>query len=87
VDADGDGEEASTDACPDTPVAEAVDALGCSQSQFCARAVEGGGKAAWRLCLSADWLADESLARWPRDCKPAIERKGGFGFEIGCVAR
>lgn len=66
-DSDSDGEEDSTDACPDTPPLVAVDSAGCSQVQFCGL-VDLSVEYARQLCLSSDWQNDEPL-RPPQDCR------------------
>jgi len=81
-DADGDGEPDATDACPDTPLGEQVDAAGCSVAQFCARidVDDGAGR---RSCRAADWLNDGAGRRRPsRDCQ--LLRTPGA---IACGAR
>jgi hypothetical protein len=59
-DADGDGEEDSSDRCPGTPPGAPVDSDGCSREQFCS------GPAA--LCKRKDWLNDEPGVKKPGDC-------------------
>ena len=80
-DADGDGEADTTDACPDTDAAAAVDATGCGLEQFCASVPVASPKGFVR-CLVADWRADEPLAM-AADCRP--RRSTGLSFE--CAAR
>ena len=80
-DADGDGEEDATDACPDTRAGEAVDAAGCSRDQFCA--LQGGpGLAGLAHCLRSDWRNDEP-GFFPGDCR----FRRGRGFSMLCEAR
>lgn len=77
-DADGDGEEDSTDACAATPAGEAVDDAGCSLTQFCgARSTRGRGG---RDCTRADWQADETSPSKPHDCM-----LDGRGKKAQCV--
>lgn len=67
ADTDGDGIRDTADACPGTPQGTAVDALGCSQAQFCeAIDASGSGRA---VCNSSDWGNDEPLADNPGDCR------------------
>jgi hypothetical protein len=79
VDSDGDGEEDSTDGCPGTAVA-AVDAAGCSLTQFCA-AVDTSTRAGERACKASDWGNDEPTTS-PRDC---VVPKAGRGLPTVCV--
>jgi hypothetical protein len=72
LDADGDGEDASTDRCPSTSPSSPVDADGCSLDQFCA-----GVPPSPALCNASDWLDDEPLGN-PRDCRV---------MGMGCRAR
>jgi len=69
ADIDNDGIRDTADACPSTPEDVEVDALGCSQAQFCgAIDASGSGRAA---CNNSDWGNDEPLAENPEDCKAA----------------
>ena len=72
-DADGDGEEDSTDACPGTAIGMEVDGNGCSQAEFCS-AIDGQAR-----CINGDWKNDEPLGA-ARDC--AVEKQSGL-----CVPR
>jgi hypothetical protein len=65
-DADGDGEEDSTDACPGTPAGRSVDASGCTIGQFCTsfEAATSQGRA---ICNAVDWKNDEPLGN-AQDC-------------------
>ncbi len=65
-DEDRDGEEDSTDECPGTPEAEAVDQAGCSRAQFCERLPSQGSKLE---CRRADWQNDEPGSQHPQDCR------------------
>lgn len=65
-DADADGEEDATDACPGTPPGTAVDAAGCSLAEFCADVLAESGRLG---CLLADWRGDEPVG-FPGDCSP-----------------
>ncbi len=67
-DADGDGEADSTDACPGTPARARVDQAGCSQAQFCG-AIHVRNRRGRLACGASDWLNNEPLRRWPRDCR------------------
>jgi hypothetical protein len=73
VDTDGDGEDDTTDACPDTPAGAEVDMGGCSQDQFCRS--RSGARLGWGLlvCSLADWRNDE-LHVFPSDCRPGGRR-------------
>ena len=66
-DGDDDGEEDSTDTCPDTERGVLVDDAGCSRAQFCG-AIDAYAKSGKRLCKKSDWGNDSPLAR-PRDCR------------------
>ena len=59
-DADADGERDRTDRCSGTPPGEAIDAAGCSVTQFCA-------VQPLAVCSKADWRNDEPAAK-PGDC-------------------
>ena len=59
-DADGDGVADPQDACANTLAGAAVDAVGCSQAQFCG-AVAVTTKAGRNTCKKADWKNDEPL--------------------------
>ena len=74
----GDGEEDSTDACPDTPPGEAVDQAGCSLVQVCA-SVDPGAKQGGGTCTASDWRNDVPLGA-AGDC--AVEKQSGI-----CVPR
>ncbi len=68
TDADLDGEQDATDLCPDTPFGSAVDASGCSQSEFCEMnpAFTSRERAA---CRRSDWRNDEpTMRRSSHDC-------------------
>lgn len=70
VDTDRDGEDDSTDACPDTPdtwLGRPVDGNGCSQRQFC-WAIDMSTKSGARICRQSDWRNDEPLSKNPHDC-------------------
>jgi hypothetical protein len=64
-DADADGEEDSTDACPDS-TGRAVDASGCTIQQFCG-AINAATSQGTAWCNAADWRNDEPLGN-PADC-------------------
>jgi hypothetical protein len=81
VDGDGDGEEDSTDWCPNTGVA-AVDAAGCSLAQFCA-AIDTSTSVGTRTCKASDWRNDEPITT-PKDCAVL---KQGRGEPSVCVPR
>lgn len=66
-DTDWDGEEDSTDACPNTPSGEAVDQAGCSLGQFCS-SIDTSINAGNAICGASDWGNDEPLSR-PFDCR------------------
>lgn len=79
LDEDADGEHDRTDACSGTGPNQAVDAAGCSRSQFCNAIQVPGPKMGW-LCQRADWRNDD-LSQRPLDCRVAFEDK-----ESTCVA-
>jgi thrombospondin type 3 repeat protein len=65
-DADSDGEDDATDACPGTPSDRPVDAAGCSLRQFCIGI--GATDAQQRaVCTNVDWKNDEPLGN-ANDC-------------------
>ncbi len=66
LDSDGDGEDDSTDACPDTLPGRPVDGNGCTQAQFCST-IDTSTKAGERICKSSDWRNDEPVTK-PKDC-------------------
>ena len=68
-DADGDGEEDSTDACPNSAWGAEVDDAGCTRVQFC-EAVDPAARHAWKRCVLADWRNDSPVYK-PEDCRPA----------------
>ena len=77
VDSDGDGEEDSTDRCPDTPIA-IVDEAGCSLTQFC-RAISASTSEGVRICNASDWRNDEPTTS-PDDCVARkLPKKRGRG--------
>ena len=69
ADTDGDGEADSTDRCPMTPAAAAVDDAGCSQEEFCGL-ITFERKIGRRMatCNALDWKNDERLGN-PMDCR------------------
>ncbi|MGH0032075.1 MAG: thrombospondin type 3 repeat-containing protein [Myxococcota bacterium] len=79
-DADGDGEEDATDACPSTPEGAEIDSAGCSRSEFCAsqvgsvsRSRRGRGRIGSLIaCYGADWRNDDPAVRFPGDCQPKL---------------
>jgi len=87
IDADADGEEDSTDACPETPQGEAVDSAGCSLAQFCGLLNGFPWHQRLALCARSDWENDEPAKRLPLDC--AIARTGGWRWwlDAECAAR
>ncbi len=62
----GDGEEDSTDACPDTPPGEAVDQAGCSLVQFCA-SVDPGAKVQGHRLHERPVAGIRAVPRGPED--------------------
>lgn len=62
-DADGDGEDDATDACPGTAANQPVDTAGCTLSQFCSAI---GARRA--ICNVADFRNDEPLGN-AADCR------------------
>lgn len=83
-DTDRDGEPDASDACAGTTPGAAVDALGCSQAQFCSSR-PGTGLQLWWVCLMADWRNDEPGAR-PHDCEPALGETAGRWTSLRCIA-
>jgi uncharacterized repeat protein (TIGR01451 family) len=79
-DEDADGEDDSTDFCPNTLVAVAVDGNGCSLEQFC-RSIDTSTKVGARACKASDWGNDEPLTG-PKDC---AAQKQGRGEPPLCV--
>jgi len=80
-DTDSDGEEDSTDFCPDTAFSTPVDGNGCSLEQFCI-SIDTSTKIGDRICKSSDWQNDEPLTS-PKDCAVL---KHGQGEAAACVA-
>ncbi len=78
-DNDGDGEHNTGDGCADTPEGEVIDGDGCSRQQFCAQ-VDTSAHLGWARCFASDFLNDEPLRRFPKDCK--VEYR-----TFACVAR
>lgn len=70
ADADGDQVPDVADACPQTAAGQFVDAVGCSQAQFCAR-YPVGSKSERRICKAADWKNDETVMK-PKDADCAF---------------
>ena len=68
-----------TDKCPGTPTDTEVDDAGCSQQQFC-KAIDATSHHGKRVCERSDWLNDEPLRVFPRDC--TVDR-GGRGQSDG----
>ena len=66
ADEDGDGEDDSTDLCPETSASEVVDAAGCSQFQFCTRIKLTTNP--FRTCDGADWRNNQPGDPNPGDC-------------------
>lgn len=60
ADADGDGEDDATDACPGTPTDASVDSAGCAIDQFCA-SIGALSEQQRAVCINADWKNDEPL--------------------------
>lgn len=77
-DPDGDGVPTMRDDCPATAAGDAVDAQGCSLSQYCASRPATTPRERL-VCWVSDWRQDDLLRR-PRDCRP-LRREGR------CVAR
>jgi hypothetical protein len=68
ADADDDGVLDGADACADTPLATAVDPLGCSRAQFCG-GIDVSTKSGQKACKKADWGNDEPLlSKKTSDC-------------------
>ncbi len=69
ADADGDGKRNQDDTCPDTQTGAAIDAAGCSQTQFCS-AVDVSTKSGRKVCPKADWKNDQPvMKKKERDCE------------------
>ena len=54
TDSDGDGEDDSTDLCPNTPPLAEVDSDGCSLEEFCT-GIEAVSRDGRKGCKRADW--------------------------------
>lgn len=83
-DEDADGEEDSTDKCPNTTIGAAVDANGCSQVQFCEAVNNMTPAARLQICVAADWNNDQPLDRHPGDCE--VNSQARAIFKRQCVA-
>ena len=79
-DQDNDSVCDDNDRCPDTPLNEEVDGIGCSHIQFCKRQAYCGDG-----CNLADWKYDEQDVENPHDCKTVIIPKEGTHI-LGCAA-
>jgi len=77
-DSDNDGEEDSTDQCAGTAAGEAVDASGCSRTQFCENINNTPSTLRFQTCRAADWKNDQPLDRQPGDCKASNGSKAVF---------
>jgi hypothetical protein len=80
-DTDSDGEEDSTDFCPDTEFSASVDGNGCSLEQFCG-SIDASTKTGERICKSSDWQNDEALG----NAGGCAIQKQGRGQPSLCVA-
>ena len=85
ADQDKDAVTDAADGCAGTPSSSAVDAAGCSLTQFCA-SVDASSRQGAAACKRADWKNDEPLMeRKDADC---TMDKGGKGKpDDRCVAR
>jgi len=82
-DADDDGVPDQLDACPGTSGID-VDASGCTQDQFCARA-DATTSDGSRACKRLDWRNDEPLMK-PKEADCTVDKRGKGNADDLCVS-